>query len=318
MKIYHGALFFLLSFSIPAFSESNKPYISLDLLNENENTGISSSYLVRKGGGKKSIIQGLALDNKNRKIYTLTTVGNPPLSTINVFDYETKQNIVASDFSLPSELLGHQGIAVEPSSSYLITSAGEKYDQHGLYIVRFNFLSNSLPSDIKAIRVFDDSFSGKTITSPAISSDGKYLVVYGRKDNNDIIKVFNLNKIKLNVSSDISNENIFQWSLPTGFIDKKHPIQALASDGKFVYILSGGANQLNKRIGIYTLDGSNVKNYYDITLGKNESESIGEEGRWEPEGLTVDSEKNEILIMFAMGDKGKRIVKLFRTKIDYN
>ncbi|MGK3126532.1 hypothetical protein ACCY16_20700 [Candidatus Pantoea formicae] len=318
MKIYYKALFLLLSFSIPAFSESNKPYALLESVNENEGTGISSSYLIRKGAGKKSIIQGLALDNKSRKIYALTTVGNPPMSTVNVFGYEAKKIIVANGFSLPSELLGHQGIAVEPGSPYLITSAGVKYDQYGLYIVRFKFSNNSLPSDIKAIRVFDDSFSEKSITSPAISSDGKYLVVYGRKNNENIIRVFNLNKTKLTTSKDISNENISQWKLPLNFIDKDYPLQALASDGKFVYILSGGANKLKKRIGIYTLDGSNVENYYDISLGKNESESIGEEGRWEPEGLTVDSERNEILIMFAMGDKGKRIVKLFRAKIDYN
>lgn len=303
---------FILFFIFPSFV-SAKQFKSVSLVFDSD---IKLFTLVRNGGGRSSIVQGLTLDSTSHSLYTITSVGSPALATINRFDYSTDGILYAKSFSLPSEFVGHQSIAIEPGEKYLYSSASNLIGSSGWYIVRFSFSDKAPVSDIVPIRVFGNKYNSKAITSPAVSTDGKYLLVYGELGRDKVIRIFPLDSF--NQKIDMSDSVAYEWNLDVGFITKDSPVQSIVSDGQFVFVLSGGPNYKNKKIHIYTLDGVLVKAYDNITIGLNESKKYGIENHWEPEGLAIDSLSRKLLLMYAMGDSGKRVVKVYSLPIKYD
>lgn len=304
-------LFFFLFLLISPFSSANH-FKSVSLSFDPDTNFFT---LVRDGGGRNSIVQGLTLDSTSHTLYTITSVGSPALATINRFDYSTAEILYAKGFSLPSEFVGHQSIAIAPGEKYLYSSASSLSGSSGWFIVRFSFFDKAPISDVIPIRVFDNKYNPKAVASPAVSTDGKYLLVYGELGRKKIIRVFRLDSF--NQKLDMTDSVIYEWSLEDNFITKDSPIQSIVSDGKFVFVLSGGSNYQNKKIHIYSLEGNLVNSYDNITLGLDESKRYGVEHHWEPEGLAIDSLSRKLLLMYAMGDSGKRVVKVYPLPIKY-
>ena len=80
------------------------------------------------------------------------------------------------------------------------------------------------------------------------------------------------------------------------------PLQAIASNGKIVSIVLGNARVNPKAIYNFTMDGNLLGSNTNVTVGMDRVKSYGEEGFFEPEGLSIDD--NGILsILMLIGRK---------------
>ncbi|MFY9996664.1 MAG: hypothetical protein WAK61_16945 [Leclercia sp.] len=291
-----------------------------DTLEQNEcfsDKGLSSGTTVyRKGIGRNNVLQGIAFDPVYRILYTIHVTGKPEMGVINRFyDVDNKNEINALDSQLPSTRIGHQGIALLPKTDWLLSSAGRATDNKGRFISLFKYTSDNIPYDVKVIKVFGDDYDGKIIAMPFVTSDGNLLIVSGKKDGIDVIRVFDLKKSNLLSSNDISSTYRNEWEISKDLTNDGRYFQAMASDGKYVYLLSGNASQSVKKLYAYSLDGKLSKKIDYVTLGQTDALKAGNEGHWEPEGLAVDSKNDALLILFSVGNKGKRLGKIYSIKL---
>ncbi len=277
--------------------------------------------LKRVGSAKNAVVQGIAIDPRTKYIYTTNVTGKPSKGVINRYRLDDKNNKTALDAQQPSEYIGHQGITVEPQSSKLWASAGPGIKNHGWYAVRFAYQPNGKAKNIQTIKLFDKGYTKGTNSMPTFSPDGKYLVARSavKKDGQsfNIIRVFDTSKFNLNTTTDLSKNYLYEWSVdksltPTGF-----PFQGMATDGKYIYMISGYGNPNNKKLHVYTLQGKQIQNIQNLTLGKHEAFNDGIQSTWEPEGLAVTTTpQKQLMVIFATGDKGKRNARVY--SIDIN
>ncbi|WP_347453542.1 hypothetical protein [Acinetobacter thermotolerans] len=288
-----------------------KPTFFSSLATENSSKPI---ILLRKGAGKNNVVQGMAIDSKHKTLYTLHVTGKPEKGAINCFKINDKtKQWTASDNQLPSDLIGHQGITIDPVSGSLYSSSGPGVKNKGWHIIQFTYKPNALPEQTKIIKVFDEKYNKNLNTMPSISPDGKIMVVRGKKGKTNIIRIYSLPKIKnrTNITSGFDHE----WEVDPTFTKDDRPFQALTTDGKYVYILSGRGNLLPKHLYVYNLSGKIIQKINNFHLGLKEAKSAGNSSHWEPEGLAIDGVRNELNILFAVGDKGQRTAHLHRVKI---
>lgn len=271
--------------------------------------------LYRVGTGKNNVLQGVALDSKKRTLYSLHVTGKPEMGVLNRFtNIDGEMQLVASDYQKPSAKIGHQGITLIPGTDWLLSSSGNAIKNKGWYISLFKYSPNDTPRALSTIRIFDASYSKTTSSMPVISPNVDRLLVRGRKNNHNVIRIYDLKKIDLFKVNDISHIQKIEWEVDNSLIDNKYYFQAMTADNEFIYLLSGRSGNEHKRLYIYTFNGEVVTKIRNITLGKNDAIASGTEAHWEPEGLTVDSKTCELYLLFAVGDKGKRLGYMYKLK----
>lgn len=274
--------------------------------------------LIRTGVAKNTVVQGLALDTNRQQLYTIHSFGHPQTPVINRFSYDSKSNTLkASDAQKPSLYIGHQGITVDSRTGLLLASAGENVPNDGLNIIGFKYNPNSDVQNPIIIKVFNDDYNKNTYTMPSISPDHRFLVVRNIKNGKNVVRGYDLSKISLDHSQDISGQATFEWPIDQSLYRGKYALQALTTDGHYVYLMSGSTNTQNKKIQAYTLQGKLVQNLDSITLGKRESlfTDSGAEGHWEPEGLAIDSNNHQLLVLFAVGSDKNSTGRLYRVPL---
>lgn len=280
---------------------------------------LQPTILYRLGPGKNNVVQGIALDSNKRVLYSLHVTGKPEKGVLNRFiDIDGKDTLESVDYQKPSSAIGHQGITLIPNTNWLLSSAGEAIKNKGWYISLFKYAANSDPDPLIAIKIFGSGYSKSTSSMPVVTPDSNYLLVRGRVKNTNIIRVYSLNKTNILNTQDISHASYSEWEVDNHLTDDDYFFQAVTADNKFVYLLSGRAGKGYKRVYIYTLNGKLIEKINDVTLGEKDAIESGIEAHWEPEGLTIDSKVKELYLLFAIGDKGKRIGNMYKLKLHEN
>ncbi|RJT46760.1 hypothetical protein [Rahnella woolbedingensis] len=319
-------LFYLLVFFIGIAHAKITPPIKSECIEYTEpssklqcnhfNDHMTPTVLYRLGPGRNNVAQGIALESDKRILYSLHVTGNPEQGVLNRFiDIDGKGKLVAIDYQKPSSLIGHQGITIIPGSDFLLSSTGNGIKNKGWYISLFKYTPYDAPSSFSSIQVFDSSYSTTANTMPVVTPDSNHLLVRGRINNHNIIRVYDLTKINFLQSSDIRKKPSFEWQVDDEVTKDKYYFQAITADNNFVYILSGKAGKEHKRLYTYLLDGTLVSKADNVILGEKDAISSGKEGHWEPEGMAIDSRKKELYMLFAVGDKGKRLGNIYKLEL---
>lgn len=271
----------------------------------------TSVTLQRKGPGKNNVVQGIALDEKQNLIYTTHVTGNPEKGAINRFNYTQSSNeLHALDAQKPSTMIGHQGISVDPLTGTLFSSAGPDVEQRGWNIVAFNYTPNQLPN-AKTIQVFSAPYGQNLNTMPSFSPNGQYLIVRGQKDKQNVVRVYNRNILTTAQASPL-----YEWFIDKQITRDKYPLQAMTTDGKYVYLLSGTSRlDLAKRLYVYTLQGQMVQKIEDIQLGRSAAKQLSEKGAWEPEGLTYNPKTKQLYLFYAVGESKQRLGRIYKINV---
>lgn len=305
-----GSLILLsLSLSLSA-APLNQQYLSQPLTGN----GGEPVTLIRKGVGKDRVVQGLAIDPTHKFIYSSNVTGNPEKGVINRFHMKSSHVLYAIDAQLPFAYIGHQGITVDADSGTLYTSTGSAVKNHGWYITKFTYNKNEIPTDFKVIRIFDNSYSKKISAMPSISPDNKILAIRARKNQKNYVRIYDFNEFKKN--EDQADKLPYnEWIVDDGLTKDNYPFQAITTDGKYIYLMSGKSDKLPKRLYIYDLKGKIVQKIDNLRIGYDDAFDFSQSGAWEPEGLAIDNKSKELLLFFALGDAGSRIGRIFRMKI---
>lgn len=270
--------------------------------------------LTRIGKGKNRTVQGVAVDDTHHKLYLLNVTGDPEQGVINLFTDDNKKEKTAEESQWPSNWIGHQGIAYDPVGKKIWVSGGHRIDDYGRYVVSLRFRSNNLPTDIQPIKVFPNTYKKRISTMPALSPDGRYLVVRGELNDQMVIRVFDRQQKDFGKYVNIMQHAAFEWPVPATLISESSPLQASATDGTYVYLLSGSLDKQDKKLYVYTLEGKPVQTLDHLTLGKEHT--LEDKGTWEPEGLMIDPKHTDQLkILFATGPIGHRIARMYTVPI---
>ncbi|CAB1218760.1 phage baseplate protein [Acinetobacter bouvetii] len=244
--------------------------------------------LIRMGLGNQHIIQGLAIDQKHKLLYTTHVEGDPEQGVINRFHLQNSNLWSAQDAQKPSPLIGHQGISVDPHSDFLLSSAGSTVPNKGWYMLKFQYMTNAEPRNPQIIQLFDKRYSKITNSMPVITPDGQYLLVRGNINHMNVIRVFKYDLIARKNLSDISLLYEDEWNIDSGLTQHQAAFQGLTTDGNYVYLLSGGKNAHPKRLYVYDLSGNLIQKMDAVTLGQLDMLFNHRIDYWEPEGLTVE------------------------------
>ena len=269
--------------------------------------------LIRKGVGKNNVVQGLTLDNQNQVLYSLNVTGNPEKGVLNRFKISNQFIWTALDAQKPSPYIGHQGISFDALSQTIYSSAGSAVENKGWHIVQFKYQKNRLPENINIIRVFNDAYNKNLNTMPSISPDGKLLVVRGKQGKYNVIRTYNFNQVRN--QKDLTSSFVKEWKVDLDLTENGQPFQAMTTDGKYVYMLSGKGDHAPKRLYIYTIDGQLVQKVNNVQLGLAQAKLMGTGQLWEPEGLAIDTKRKQLIFMYAVGDSKQRKAHLYSVDI---
>lgn len=309
-------------FAQQSFAQQNTCPLNADLLQKspaitssgNVNTRPNETVFTRIGKGKNRTVQGVAIDHDHRKLYLLNVTGTPELGVINLFNEDNKKEKIAADAQWPSKWIGHQGIAYDPVGKKIWVSGGHRIDDYGRYVVSFHFRSDNLPTDIQPVKVFPNTYRKRISTMPALSPDGRYLVVRGELNDQMVIRVFDRQKKDFGKYVNVMQHAAYEWPVPASLFSDDNPLQASATDGKYVFLLSGGLDKQDKKLYVFTLEGKPVQTLDHLTLGKEHS--LEEKGTWEPEGLMIDpAHPDQLNILFATGQIGHRNARMYTVPI---
>lgn len=316
MKVFYS-LVLIVSLSISSHLANSYPLDALKLQHEDINF-FSSTTLERVGHGRNNVLQGIAIDIKHNYLYTTHPYSHKKKAVINRFDLLTTKTVKATSSQKPVTFLGHQGITIDPETGMLWGTAGSSIAEPGRHIVGFRYKANKIPTHISVVKVFGKGYSSKAYTMPSFSPNGKYMLVRGHKKHKDYIRVFDMQKIKLKDKSDISTSYTYEWKISKNLKKNKYAFQAMTTDGRYVYLLSGGIgkqNPKNKRLFVYTIQGKLLQEINQITVGKKYLEK-GKEGHWEPEGIAINDKTKRLLLLFAIGDRGTRKAIIYYIPIE--
>lgn len=267
--------------------------------------------LFRAGKGKDNVIQGIALDISHSYLYSLNVTGRPEKGVINRFIYSSTGNLISDAVQTPSDIIGHQGLSIIPADGGILASAGESIANKGWHIVKLTFAPGSTPLNVHFIKIFEPEFKGNISTMPTITPDGDKVIIRGVIGKKNILRIYQGKAINYDLA-DWSHGHFTQWQISPELTKDKYVLQAMTTDGKNIFLLSGGGNDLPKRLFTYDFDGKLIAINNSVTLGKNEASLSGIERHWEPEGMAYDSKTNNLLMVFAIGDHGTRKALMFR------
>ncbi|MFC3111225.1 hypothetical protein ACFQAT_05795 [Undibacterium arcticum] len=194
------------------------------------------------------------------------------------------------DATLPFHVLGHQGISIEHRTNGPVWLWGSKGGKDGgREAIRFMYKPNQSISDVESYTLFDQRFMSKNVTMPKVCYGNQTLVVRGRTaPREQYIRIFNLEQLKRGGPGDYSNQFVAEWPLPEALLSDGNPVQGIACDDKYVYILAGRSEiDQPKKIYVMTLNGQVVRKNINVTIGRNIALFDGKGKFYEPEGISV-------------------------------
>lgn len=276
------------------------------------------------GKDKGNVEQSFTIINDKKEIFS-QRVCEKINSCIDRYKYDLSNDsniLTAIDTMNPSYILGHQGLSYQKidGDQFLLWSSANQYhvENNGHYAVQFFYNPNANLERFKLYKLFDNNFNIHGSTTPAISTDGKYLVARGYKNELSIIRVWDIDKLLITDTNsnivDFSDQYISEFIVDKISSDKQYPIQGVASNGKYIYLLLGSYSiKHNKLLLTYSLNGELI-NKEEITVGKEKAIKESKSQHWEAEGISIINDR--LFIMIVSGKAKNRINRIYSRKID--
>lgn len=245
-------------------------------------------------------LQGLCFDEPNQKIYGMyfDTSSGSEQSVVVRYDMGLQYPASASPdlTTLASSQLGHQGLSLEyvTNSTPKLWGCGRydatNYPDGGRQVIRFNVTDGASLSNVETYTLFGSDFSyNENATMVAVSYDQRWIVATGRKTSRDFwVRGFDMHMLTQGGSGDYSNKYSWQFNIDDDILSDDNgglytPIQNVACDGAFVYIVAGNATQQGKKIHQYSIKGKRVGRNNTVSVGLAQSQADGT--FYEPEAL---------------------------------
>jgi len=234
-----------------------------------------------------NVIQGITnIDNK--WIVSQTSANKKLIITF----LDTKGSVLNNEvLNYPSHGQDLSIKYLSKNSFYLLTSSKKNM---GLSIFKVNRF------ETKKITFYKDINISYGFNTPAISKDGRYIVI----KNYNQINIYSYNDL-------IKNKNkrpLYSFLLDKIQQNKNEWFQGIAMKNGYIYCLSGN-NQLDslKHLIIYDTFGNIIKNY-ELNIGKEFA--LKEGNKLELEGLTL--KRNTLYTTVMTGYNGKNIKRLYK------
>lgn len=236
--------------------------------------------------GYTSVFQGFVFDNKTGHLYVSNKTGGTsgdPNETTMITKYELDGDGKPDDVSHSQTTLnvGHpQDLSIEyvDETDFRLWTSNANGD--GASRITYNGSSTSYVS-------YSILPSGYKSSTPAVSTNGKYLVIRGKVSGDPVNRIF------IYLLSDVINSSGGVGVTPFMEFDT-HPNQNNSSSMKFqgimcdndvIYCLTGyNQTTINKLLYAYTLKGELISKK-EITTGKTWATNKG--SKWEPEGMAL-------------------------------
>lgn len=257
--------------------------------------------------------QAFAFDERNRHMY-LSEGGQ---LTRYPMDGDAQVSPIDST-GAGSTAVGHQGLAVEyiDESIRLWTTASVG----GRYAARMQYTPNKPITTAEIYELFTAGmFENNTSCTPAISTCKQYLIAHGMprgKVSHTKVRVFEISTLLAHGPGDCTGLYLHEWNV-TGLADSGNPLQGLACDGNNVFLIAGGTGftaTVNKRLFVYSLDGTPISRDTDITIGQAVAAGDASGTRYEPEGLSIISAASGgqvLMVGILSGDSGSRRFRIY-------
>ena len=257
------------------------------------------------GSGSGSVVQAFAMDYVNRYMYTLTAT-TPPF----VCRYNMDGGVATSalDKTVYSEILGHQGLAVEYLDSIgntIIWTSHAAGTGAGGKATAFKYKPTPELLDEFEEWTLLETTASESVT-PNISEDGRYLLCrFQSGSTTDFrIRIFDMETIKANRK--LGNYNVSQlyladFKVPKVYINGSESVQDVACDGNYIYVLWGTFGRDTGDLLIVLDMAGNILQYHDIhQVGLAESQSVtSPDNQHEPEALAFNKNANGTLALMV-------------------
>ena len=239
--------------------------------------------------GYTSVFQGFVFDNKTGYLYVSNKTGGTsgdPNETTMITKYELDGDGKPDEVShsQTSLTVGHaQDLSIEyvDESDFRLWTSNANGD--GASRITYNGSSTSYVS-------YSILPSGYKSSTPAISTNGKYLVVRGKISGDPVNRIFiYLLSEVINSSGGSGVTAIMEFNVhPNQNNSSTMWFQGIMCDNDVVYCLTGDSDEdNNKLLYAYTLKGELISKK-EITTGKTWAKNkVSDPKKWEPEGLAL-------------------------------
>ena len=238
--------------------------------------------------GYTSVFQGFVFDNKTGHLYVSNKTGGDngqPNETTMITKYELDGDGKPDEVSHSQTTLnvGHaQDLSIEyvDESNFRLWTSNSNGD--GASRITYNGSSTSYTS-------YSILPSGYKSSTPAVSTNGKYLVIRGKISGDPVNRIFiYLLSEVINSSGGSGVTALMEFNVdPNQNNSNTMWFQGIMCDNDIIYCLTGDSNKdNNKLLYAYTLKGDLISKK-EITTGKTWAENKGSNPKWEPEGMAL-------------------------------
>lgn len=254
----------------------------------------------REGRAARTILQGAAQDPRTGDWWILqpyTDVADGAGGTVEASvlvrypaKYAGAAEIEHVQVSEASAYFGHQciGINYHNGQRYFWATGGmAKKTKRQLYVVRFQIGADNRIENLSEYTMFSDGLhNGDGNNCLAVSPCGQFIAVTCKytDSNRWICRVWRMSD--LNHGGDNTNNWLYEFSLRSHSL----PVQSIALDGNYIYVLHGGDATKANVYSVFSIDGSHIMDYTGDGTGKDKMTELVRKGYseyYEPEAFAV-------------------------------
>lgn len=255
---------------------------------------------IRAGRAARSIIQGAAQDPRTGDWWILqpyTDVADDSGGTIEASvlvrypaKYAGTGEIEHVQVSEASAYFGHQCIGINYHNGqryFWATGGNAKKTKRQLYVVRFQIAADNRIENLSEYTMFSDGVhNGDGNNCLAVSPCGQFIAVTCKytDSNRWICRVWRMSD--LNHGGDNTNNWLYEFPLRSHGL----PVQSIAFDGNYIYVLHGGDATKNNVYSVFAIDGTHIMDYTGDATGKDKMAELVKKGYneyYEPEAFAV-------------------------------
>ena len=263
----------------------------------------------RAGRAARTILQGAAQDPRTGEFWTIQPYsdvddgagGTIEASVLVCYPaaFGGSAELQYKQVSAASADLGHQciGISYENSRRYFWATGGNiKKDKRQLYAVRLVVDEAGAIDDVTYYKLYkDDLYNGDGNNCIAVSPDGQFLASTCKYNDTNmwICRVWRVSD--LSASADNTDNWLYEMPLRSHGL----PVQAIAMDGNYVYVLHGGSSTAANVYSVFTITGDHVADYTDNETGRDLMQSLAKNGYdtyYEPEAFAIANVGGQMIL----------------------
>lgn len=255
---------------------------------------------IRPGRAARSIMQGAAQDPRSGDWWILQPYTDVPDDAGDTIEasvlvrypakYAGAGEIEHVQVSEASAYFGHQciGINYHNGQRYFWATGGmAKKTKRQLYVVRFQIGADNRIENLSEYTMFSDGLhNGDGNNCLAVSPCGQFIAVTCKytDSNRWICRVWRMSD--LNHGGDNTNNWLYEFPLRSHGL----PVQSIALDGNYIYVLHGGDAAKANVYSVFAIDGNHIMDYTGDGTGKDKMAELARKGYneyYEPEAFAV-------------------------------